>query len=181
MEQKDWSKKQDDALWASRTAYKTSIRTYQYRLVYGKAYHFPVELKHQAYFEVKKLNLDIKTVGEKRLLKLNELDDFHLHAYKNTRLYKENTKKWHDKQILNRVFEPGQLVLLFNSRLKLFPGRLCSKWFGPFKLVRMMPYGAFELWNKEKTEKFLVKGKWMKHYWADHAYQHNVSITFVDE
>ncbi|XP_047256089.1 uncharacterized protein LOC124888841 [Capsicum annuum] len=83
---KDWSEKLDDTLWEYRKAYKMPIRTSLYRLVYGIACHLPVELEHQAYWAVNKLNFDIKVVGEKKLLKLHELEEFRLHAYENGKL-----------------------------------------------------------------------------------------------
>ena len=46
---KDWSKKIDDALWAYKTASKTPLGMLPFRLVYGKACHFPVELEYRAY------------------------------------------------------------------------------------------------------------------------------------
>ena len=67
------------------------------------------------------LNMDSKVSGEKRMLQLTKLDEFRNEAYKNARIYKEKTKAWHEKHIMWKEFEAGQKVLLFNSRLKLFP------------------------------------------------------------
>ena len=61
--------------------------------------------------------MDSKLAGEKRLLQLNELDEFRNEAYGNARIYKEKTKAWHEKHIMRREFVPGQQVLLFNYRL----------------------------------------------------------------
>ena len=74
------------------------------------------------------LNMDSKVAGEKRMLQLSELDEFHNDAYENVRIYKEKTKAWNDKHIMQKEFEVGQRVLLFNSRLKLFPRKLKSRW-----------------------------------------------------
>nr|GEX32267.1 reverse transcriptase domain-containing protein [Tanacetum cinerariifolium] len=70
-----WSDKLEDALWAFRTAYKTSIGCTPYRLVYGKAYHLPLELEHKAYWALKHANFDLKTAGDHRKLQLNELNE----------------------------------------------------------------------------------------------------------
>ena len=117
---KDWSKKIEDALWAYRTTFKTPLGMSPFRIVYGKACHLLVELKHRAYWATQQLNMD----NEKRMLQLSELDDFRNEAYENAHIYKEKTKAWHDKHIARKEFEAGQQVILINSRLKLFPEKL---------------------------------------------------------
>ncbi|GJS86850.1 reverse transcriptase domain-containing protein [Tanacetum coccineum] len=118
-----WFDKLDDALWAFRTAYKTPIGCTPYKLVYGKSYHLHVELEHKAYWALKHVNFDLKTAGDHRKLQLNELQD---QAYENSLIYKEKTKKLHDSKIKNRIFNVGDQVLLFNSRLKIFSRKLKS-------------------------------------------------------
>nr|GFA43991.1 reverse transcriptase domain-containing protein [Tanacetum cinerariifolium] len=117
-----WSDKLEDALWAFRTAFKTSVGCTPYRLVYGKACHLSLELEHQAYWALKHANFDLKTAGDHRKLQLNELNELRNQAYENSLIYKERTKKLHDDKIKNRIFNVGDQVLLFNSRLKIFLG-----------------------------------------------------------
>nr|GEV31651.1 reverse transcriptase domain-containing protein [Tanacetum cinerariifolium] len=112
-----WLEKLDDALWAFRTAYKTPIGCIPYKLVYGKSYHLPIEFKHKAYWALKHVNFDLKTVGDHWKHQLNELRD---QAYENSLIYKEKTKKIHDSKTKNRIFNVGDRVLLFNSQLKIF-------------------------------------------------------------
>lgn len=88
---------------------------FPYHLIFGKVYHLLVDLEHQVYWVVKNLNFDLKTVSEKRLLQLNEMNEFWLEAYENMKLYKERIKKWHNMHIQRRKLEVGQQVFLYNS------------------------------------------------------------------
>nr|GEZ05615.1 reverse transcriptase domain-containing protein [Tanacetum cinerariifolium] len=116
-----WSDKLKDALWAFRTAFKTSVGCTPYHLVYGKACHLPLELEHK--------------------------------AYKNSLIYKEQTKKLHDDKIKNCIFNVDDQVLLFNSRLKIFSGKLKSRWSGPFTISEIYPYGTAKLKKDQENDK----------------------------
>ncbi|GJV31797.1 reverse transcriptase domain-containing protein [Tanacetum coccineum] len=134
-----WSDKLDDALWAFRTAFKTPIGFTPYKLVYGKSCHLP--------------------------LHLNELNELRDQAYENSLIYKEKKKKLHNSKIKNRIFNVGDQVLLFNSRLKIFSEKLKTRWSGPFTIAQVFPYGTVEL-SQPNGSNFKVNGHRVKHYFG---------------
>ena len=103
-----------------------------YRLVYGKACHLPMEIEYKAWWAVKKLNLDMGRAGLKRLLDINELEELRNDAYFNSKIAKDRLKKCHDQLIARKNFKQGDQVLLYDFKLHLFPGKLKSRWTGPF-------------------------------------------------
>nr|GEW15257.1 reverse transcriptase domain-containing protein [Tanacetum cinerariifolium] len=163
-------KKLDDALWAFRTAYKTPIGCTPYRLVYGKSCHLPIELERKANWALKHVNFDLKTVGDHRKLQLNELNELRDQEYKNSLIYKEKMKKLHDSKIKNRIFNVGDRVLLFNSRLKIFLGKLKTRWSGSFTITKVFSYGTVEL-SQPDGPNFKVNGHHVKHYFRGNVPQ----------
>ncbi|XP_059310095.1 uncharacterized protein LOC132061269 [Lycium ferocissimum] len=108
--------------------------------------------------------MDWEEATKLRLFQLNEMDEFRYQAYESETLYKERIKQYHDKKILKREFYKGDPVLLFNSRLKLLPGKLKSRWSDPFEVVSVSPHGALELKSEDGTRTFKVNGQRVKHY-----------------
>ncbi|XP_039115801.1 uncharacterized protein LOC120251319 [Dioscorea cayenensis subsp. rotundata] len=161
---KDWADQLDDALWAYRTTYKTTIGTTAYRLIYGKACHLPVELEHRVYRAIKQLNFDHHLIGRKRKLQLNELDEWRTMAYENSLRYKERVKESHDRHIKQaKSFQEGDQVLLFNSRQKLFPGKLKSWWHGPYLVTHVFTHHNVKI-SDPQNGTFKVNGQRLKHY-----------------
>nr|GFB55428.1 reverse transcriptase domain-containing protein [Tanacetum cinerariifolium] len=103
--------------------------------------------------------------GDHRKVQINELNKLYYQAYENSLIYKEKTKRLHDSKIKNRVFNISDRVLLFNSRLKIFFGKLKSRWSGPFTISHVYPYGTVEL--SQDGANFKVNGHRLKHYFGE--------------
>nr|GEW51822.1 reverse transcriptase domain-containing protein [Tanacetum cinerariifolium] len=107
-----------------------------------------------------------KTTGDHRKVQINELNELRDQAYENYLIYKEKAKRLHESKIKNRVFNIGDRVLLFNSRLKIFFGKLKSRWSGLFTISQVYPYGTVEL-SQPNGPNFKVNGHRVKHYFGE--------------
>ena len=90
---------------------------------------------------------------------MNELDELRRESYESSRIYKERLKLFHYKNIVRKTFEPHQTVLLYSSHLHIFPGKLCSRWTGPFIVKVVYPYGVVEIENPKNGKIFKVNGQ----------------------
>nr|GEU77557.1 DNA-directed DNA polymerase [Tanacetum cinerariifolium] len=106
-----------------------------------------------------------KVMSKYEKLQLNELNELRDQAYENYFIYKEKTKKIHDSKIKNRIFNVGDQVLLFNYRLKIYSGKLKTRWSGPFTITKFFPYGTVELSQLDGLN-FKVNGHHIKHYFG---------------
>nr|XP_009780124.1 PREDICTED: uncharacterized protein LOC104229223 [Nicotiana sylvestris] len=125
--------------------------------------------------------MDPEAAGQNRLTELHELEEFRYQAFGNIRLYKERMKKMHDKHIVDINFKPGDKVLLYNSRLRLFSSKLKSQWSGSFRVVQMFASGAVEIESEDGTNKFSVNGQRLKHYFGIAEEKGNTTVINLKE
>nr|GEZ61735.1 reverse transcriptase domain-containing protein [Tanacetum cinerariifolium] len=120
------------------------------------------------------INIDFKQKGVVPEIMLHILQEFTFllgrHALDNEIPHmivcKEKTKRLHDSKIKDRAFNIGDRVLLFNSLLKIFSGKLKSYWSGPFTISHVYPYGTVEL-SQPHGPNFNVNGHRLKHYFGE--------------
>lgn len=109
---------------------------------------------------------------------MSEPEELRNDAYESARMYKERMKAFHDKHIRPKTFVPDQKVWLYNSRLSLFPGKLHSRWDGPFIVTSLSPHGAVKLKDPKTGHFFKVNGQRLKPYIQGIA--HNEEVESVD-
>ena len=135
-----------------------------------------MELEHKSYWAIKMFNFNLDKASSLRKLQLNELEEIWRDAYENSRISKERMKVFHDKQILRKYFEPSQKVLLYNSRLHSFPGKLRFRWTRPFIVKNIFPHGAIEIENPKNGNIFKVNGQCFKPFLENFSQEESVNL-----
>jgi hypothetical protein len=113
---------------------------------------------------LKLLIQNLNDSSQLRKLQIKELEEIRNDAYENLKIHKARIKEFHDKRILRKTFDVGQKVLFYNSRLHLFPGKLRSRWSGPFIVKHVYPSRAFDIENPKNDNVFKVNGHRLKVY-----------------
>ena len=122
--------------------------------------------------------MDMKVAGDARRLQLNEFDELWNDAYESSRIYKAKAKAFHDKMIHQKSFFVGHKLLLFNSSLRLFPGKLRSRWYGPFIVIDVSSHGAVEIEHCTNGERIKVNGHRLKPYYETFVQMPEERVSF---
>ncbi|XP_076950377.1 uncharacterized protein LOC143623327 [Bidens hawaiensis] len=120
--------------------------------------------------------LDRETLEVEMLLELEELQD---HTYTHSDCYKQQVKELQDRKLeCIEQLKCGDMVLWHNSQLRLFPGKLRSRWSGPFIITKVFPDGTVEI--KDKGGTFMVNGDGLMHYTSEPMTDQTVEVFYLD-
>ena len=68
-------------------------------------------------------------------------------------------------------------MLLYDSKLHLFPSKLKSRWTGPLTIQEVYPNGSVDLLNSKDNRVFMVNGQRLKPYAAqDSTYKEEIPL-----
>ena len=113
--------------------------------MFGKQPIFPIEFEIQTLRTAQEVGLDLTEAHINRLQQINDLDEIRLSALQNTSLIQQQWSKWHDALIKNKVFHEGDWALLYDCRFQDFPGKLQTRWLGPYEFQKVHDNGTLTL------------------------------------
>jgi hypothetical protein len=139
----DWETKLHFALWAYRTAYKTSVGQTPFQLVYGLEAVMPAEFVVPNLRIVVEERLGGVESHAKRLESLEKLTEARQLAIHAMVVEKRRRKAWYDKTLRQKELHDGDLALLYNS--KKHKGKLKLTENGPYVVHHINENGAVML------------------------------------
>lgn len=152
VEKDDWEERLPSVLWVYQTTYKVTIGQTPFQLMYGQEAMVPVEfMVSSLWITIDNQLGDMESLRE-RLYALNKLDEWRMMAQWVTETAQQRWKVWHDKHLWRMKFTSGQLVLKFNGRNEIKPGKFKVRWLGPFKVCEVNTNGVIKLWMLDGEE-----------------------------
>ena len=101
-------------------------------MAYGQETITPLQYKYQTLEIAKVLKLDTAKAKEERLFQLQKLEMDILNSIHHQEVQKQQQKIWHDRNLRSKNISLGDLVLLYDSRIKGKPRKLETIWLGPY-------------------------------------------------
>lgn len=122
----DWDDKVLAVLWAYKTTYKRATNQTPFKLVFGQevVVRVPLHFKHHTLEIVEVLKLDIGEAKHERLFKLQKLGEDRVISLQHQEDQNKQQKAWHDRNIKSKNILVGDLVLLYNRRIKGKPHKI---------------------------------------------------------
>eukprot|EP00253_Pinus_taeda_P022690 PITA_22690 len=134
---RDWASRLSEALWAYRTTWRNTTNHSPYQLVFGKEPIFPIEFEIRTLRTSQEVGLNLNEAQTSRLQKINKLDEIRISALQRTTLIQQQREKWHDVLFKKKIFHEGDWTLLYDSRFQGFPGKLQTRWLGPYEIQKV--------------------------------------------
>ena len=85
-------------------------------------------------------------------------------------MQKARENAWHDRHVKNKIFQIGDLVLLYDGKFVKFPGKFKTHWLGPYRIQQVTDGGVVQL-SKLNGELLptLINGSRLKLYSDSHS------------
>eukprot|EP00253_Pinus_taeda_P029935 PITA_29935 len=164
-QQKGLANRLFEAAWAYNTIWKTTTGFTPYELVYGKKALLSIEFEYSTLRLAAKLDLDLSHAQQDRLLQLNGLDEQRMQALLHSEVIQLQRKIWHDRHLNEKQFQPGDWVLLYDSRYKDFKGKMRTRWLGPYTVEKCNDNGSVLIRTiNEEAVPMIVNGRRLKIY-----------------
>jgi len=116
-----------------------------YQVVFCKEPIYPIEFEIQTLRIAQEVGLDLIEAQINKLQQINELDEIKILALQHTALIQQQRAKWHDSLITKKIFHEGDCALLYDSKFQDFPGKLQTRWLGPYEIKEVHDNGTLTL------------------------------------